>query len=136
MHKVLYKICQYLQACHKVTAVWLYNSIDQGTDLVNSTINVAVLFESEVTVEERCNLCRDIGINVEKISGQKVDVTDMETASLFMQWQVRNTGKLVVEKDRKKRVDFDVRSRREYFDFLPVLERYRTAALHKKGVKE
>ena len=38
---------------------------------------------------------------------------------------------LLLDRDRSARLRFEVRSRNEYFDLLPVLQRYRAAALKK-----
>jgi hypothetical protein len=37
-------------------------------------------------------------------------------------------GILVHERDRSRRIAFEVRARNEYFDMLPILERYRKRA--------
>jgi hypothetical protein len=46
----------------------------------------------------------------------------MEAAPLYLQHRVRKTGRVIAEKDHHYRVNFDIRSRREYFDLAPFLE--------------
>jgi hypothetical protein len=39
--------------------------------------------------------------------------------------RVLRDGVLLLDHDRSARIAFEVRSRNEYFDLLPILERYR-----------
>jgi len=60
-----------------------------------------------------------------------VQVIDLETAPPLLQRQVRKHGKLILEKDRRHRVDFEVCSRRTYLDMQRVY-RLRNAAILKR----
>jgi hypothetical protein len=50
---------------------------------------------------------------------------------LLLQHQVRRFGYLLFEKDHTYRVNFDVKSRREFFDFLPRLEKRNRQIINK-----
>ncbi|CUH97865.1 hypothetical protein P22_4013 [Propionispora sp. 2/2-37] len=131
LQDILKKLCQYLHSHNKISAAWLFGSVAKGTIRKDSDIDIAILFQHNLSAAERFDLRLEIMDGAEALTGIRTDVIDMESAPLFLQYQVRKTGKLLVEKDRQRRVEFDVRSRREYFDFQPVLER-RAAALLKK----
>lgn len=72
----------------------------------------------------------ELEIALEEIAKCPVQVIDLETAPLLLQRQVRKHGRLILEKDRRRRVNFEVRSRRAYFDMQRVY-RMRNAALLK-----
>jgi len=112
-----------------IAAVWLFGSVAQGRARSGSDIDLAVLFVPGLSPVERFDLRLTLMRELEDIARRPVDVVDMESAPLFLQHQVRKTGRLILEKDRQRRIDFDVRSRRDYFDLKPLLERRRAAML-------
>lgn len=135
MQEKLNNLYQYLSAYDQISSAWIFGSVTQGTYREHSDIDIAVLFQEGISAETRFDLRLELMSCAEEITGRRVDVIDMEAAPLFLQHQIRKTGKLVIEKDRKRRIEFDVKSRREYFDFQPVLA-YRTKVLLQKcGVK-
>ena len=62
-----------------------------------------------------------------------VQVIDLETAPPLLQRQVRKHGKLILEKDRRHRVDFEVCSRRTYLDMQRVYRLRNVAILKRLG---
>lgn len=115
-------ITAYLDNHPQVSAVWLFGSLAAGKGGRNSDIDIAVLFVPGLSKYERFDLRLSLAGELARLAGREADVVDMETAPLYLQHQVRKTGRLIVEKDHTYRVGFDVRSRRTYFDFAPVLE--------------
>ena len=135
MQEKLKDLYQYLTLHEQISAAWIFGSVANGTQREHSDIDIAVLFQQGLSAEVRFDLRLELMSNAEAVAGRRVDVIDVEAAPLFLQHQIRKTGKLVVEKDRSRRIGFDVKSRREYFDFQPVLA-YRTKAfLQKCGAK-
>lgn len=59
-----------------------------------------------------------VAAEIADLTGRKVDVIDMQAAPLLLQHQVRRFGYLLFEKDHAYRVDFDVKLRREFLDFI------------------
>lgn len=49
----------------------------------------------------------------------------MNRAPADLVHRILRDGELLIENDRSRRVRFEVARRAEYFDLLPVLERYR-----------
>jgi hypothetical protein len=92
-------------------AFWFHGT---GKDGKSSDLDIAILFKPGLSKYERFDL---------RLAGRETDMVDMEAAPLYLQHQVRKTGRLIAEKDHTYRVNFDIRSRREYFDLAPVLER-------------
>jgi predicted nucleotidyltransferase len=122
MGESLSHVIEYLQLHDKVSSAWLFGSMATGKAGKNSDLDIAVLFAPDLSNYERFDLRLLIGVELERLAKREVDVVDMETAPLYLQHQVRKTGRLIVEKDHVYRVSFDTRSRRDYFDLVPVLE--------------
>ncbi|MCD5396379.1 MAG: nucleotidyltransferase domain-containing protein [Candidatus Pacebacteria bacterium] len=61
--------------------------------------------------------------------GREVDVVILNTASPFLRFVVIKEGKLIYEKDKSQRIDFELKSLNEYFDYKPILELYRQKIL-------
>ncbi|HEY3426971.1 MAG TPA: nucleotidyltransferase domain-containing protein [Negativicutes bacterium] len=127
----LAKIIQYFSDEPLVSAVYLFGSMAKGTAGRDSDIDLGILFGEGLAKEERFDLRLKIAGDLEEICGRLIDVVDLEEATLFFQYQVRKTGCLIVEKDHKHRVEFVVRSRREYFDLHYILERRNNALIAK-----
>lgn len=128
MQEKLCNLYAYLTSHQQISAAWLFGSVAKGTNGPNSDIDIAVLMTAGIASEQRFDLRLELMDRAEEICQEKVDVIDMESAPLYLQHQIRKTDYLVVEKDKSRRVQFDVKSRREYFDFKPVMD-YRTKRL-------
>src|SRR3972149_3596663 len=62
---------------------------------------------------------------LEGILKMKVDVVVLnETRSTFFKFVIVKEGRLISERDHKKRVEFEFGAMREYYDFKPFLEEY------------
>lgn len=122
MNIFLSQITEYLHNHAKVSAAWLFGSVAAGKSRKDSDIDIAVLFVPGLSKHERFDLRLCLAGEMTRLAGRDVDVVDMQSVPLYLQHQVRKVGRLIVEKDHAYRLAFDVRSRREYFDLLPVLE--------------
>jgi hypothetical protein len=71
---------------------------------------------------ERFDQRLQLACDIESIVNRQVDVVDLLASPLLLRYEVRRTGKLLLEKNHDYRVDYEVRTLREYFDFLPRLE--------------
>jgi predicted nucleotidyltransferase len=115
-------VAEYLYNHDKVSSAWLFGSVATGKAGEDSDLDIAILFNPGMSKYERFDLRLEISGELERLAGREADVVDMEAAPLYLQHQVRKTGRLIAEKDHTYRVNFDIRSRREYFDLSPVLE--------------
>jgi predicted nucleotidyltransferase len=122
MFGMLSCVAEYLYNHDKVSSAWLFGSVATGKAGEDSDLDIAILFNPGMSKYERFDLRLEISGELERLAGREADVVDMEAAPLYLQHQVRKTGRLIVEKDHTYRVNFDIRSRREYFDLAPVLE--------------
>ena len=109
-------LIDYLARQPDIAAAYLFGSYARGRATSHSDVDIAVLFKlleenSFVRFERRL----DLEIALQETVGRPVQVIDLETAPPLLQRQVRKHGKLILEKDRRRRVDFEVHSRRTYF---------------------
>ena len=59
-----------------------------------------------------------------KMLERDVDVIPLNNAPLFLQYQVLKYGKIIFERSQRERVQFEVYSRRHYFDMKPRYDYY------------
>jgi predicted nucleotidyltransferase len=110
-----------------LAAAYLYGSQARGTARADSDVDIAVLpmLASAGTLE---SLQLDLEGELERRLGKSVQIVVLDTAPLDLVHRVLTDGILVHERDRSRRIAFEVRARNEYFDLLPILERYRRCA--------
>ena len=115
-----------LQKEHEVLFSYLFGSLAYQNFTSKSDIDLAVYLDEKRCkdfFEKRLELITQISRALKK----DVDIVILNTASPFLRYVVLKEGKLIFEKDRGKRIDFELKSMNEYFDFKPILELY-----HKK----
>ena len=57
--------------------------------------------------------------------GLPVQLVALNRAPVDLVHRVLRDGKLIVDRDRGRRIRFEVKARNEFFDLQPVLARYR-----------
>jgi len=129
MEQLIQVITEYLSRQPAVSAAYLFGSTAKGTARPDSDIDIAVLFAAGIGKEECFDQRLGIAGALEDITGKRIDIVDLQHSPLFLQHQVRKYGRLILEKDRQYRIDYEVRSRREYYDFQYILERRNNALL-------
>ncbi len=61
----------------------------------------------------------------EKILKRESEVVILnDIKSVFFKFVIIKEGKLLFERDRQKRIEFELETMRDYFDFLPFIEKY------------
>ncbi len=83
-----------------IVAVWLFGSVARGTS-----------YGLEAELAESL--------------GRRVQVVVMNTAPADLVHRVLRDGQLLLDRDRSRRIAFEVQSRNVYFDMLPIWRRYR-----------
>jgi predicted nucleotidyltransferase len=106
---------------------YLFGSFARGEPTASSDIDVAVLFPVESRAPETALLgpATSVRGDLERLLQRPVDLVDLRRAPLDLVHRVLRDGQLLIERDARERVRFEVEKRNEYFDLLPFLKRYR-----------
>ena len=107
-----------------ITAAWLFGSVARGTAGSKSDVDVGVLYDHAppLTLE---GLGLDLEWQMESALGIPVQLVVLNHASVDLIVHVLRDGKLLVDRDRARRIQFEVRSRNEFWDLEPYLRLYR-----------
>jgi predicted nucleotidyltransferase len=106
-----------------IVAAWLFGSRARGTQRPDSDVDVALLMDRDPTDrndppwELQARLSGELGLEVQLV------VVNRAPADLVR--RVLRDGVLLIDRDRARRVQFEVRKRNEYFDMTPVWRRIR-----------
>ena len=117
---------------HPVDAAYVYGSVARGTVLPSSDVDIALLLAESPPPYERLKLELAIQADIEDACDLlPIDVRAINDAPLTVQGQIVQRGILLYERDRKRRIAFEVLTRKRYFDFAPVASRLRDAFLER-----
>lgn len=97
---------------------YLFGSRASGQGHQRSDADVAVMPTTEPGLLERAGLAADLARALEV---PDVDVVLLDRAPLELRGRIVQEGQLIYSTDEPARVAFEVRTRSEYFDFLPSL---------------
>jgi len=105
-------------------AVYLFGSQARRDARAGSDVDVAVLFEN---LPEPTLMGPGLTLEgtLERELRCRVDLVVLNTAPADLVHRVLRDGILVLDRDRGRRIAFEVARRNEFFDLQPILERYR-----------
>ena len=127
-------VSHYLSCQPDIAAAYIFGSLARGRFRAGSDVDIAILYNrGDVDKLARFERRLDLEIALEEIIHRPVQVIDLEQAGLPLQYQVRKYGKVIVEKDRKLRVNFEVNTRRLYFDMQQFYRLRNTSVLERIG---
>jgi predicted nucleotidyltransferase len=113
---------------YPVAAAYLYGSFAEGTSLPFSDVDIALVLSSEsMAPRERLRLQLQLAVELAEAGVAEADVRIVNQAPLMMRGQVACQGILVYSGDETARVEFETRTREEYFDFRPLARQLREA---------
>ena len=120
-------LAQYFAQRSDVDLAYLFGSQARGTAYPESDVDVAVALNGEPDAV--------LGTMVEiedelkgMLPGKQIDVVILDHAGLRLRHEVIATGSLLFERDTDERVDFEVKSQMQYFDWQPVERQFDEAA--------
>ena len=112
--KVLKILADYFSHKEDILFAYWYGSRNEYTD-----VDIAIFFKSD-----KCPTDGFFDFNtaeeIAELLNKDVDVIILNNAHLEMRYAAQK-GLLIFERDKKQRVEFEVRTRLEYWDFLPIL---------------
>jgi predicted nucleotidyltransferase len=107
-----------------IAAAYLFGSVARGTAKPGSDVDVGILY-SEEPPRTLDGLGLGLEGELEDLLKLPVQVVVLNRAPVDLIIRVLRDGKLLVDRDRSKRVRFEVRARNEFWDLEPILRRYR-----------
>ena len=107
-----------------IAAAYLFGSVARGTAGPRSDVDVGILYEEDppLTLE---GLGLRLEGDLESLLGKPVQVVVLNRAPVDLTIRVLRDGKLLVDRDRSKRIGFEVRARFDFWDLEPYLKMYR-----------
>jgi predicted nucleotidyltransferase len=123
-----------LAAQPDVLAAYLFGSYATGKARPESDVDLAVLLSGTDDMERFERRLRLMGEVEEALGRRPADVVVLNDAPPLLAYQVLRYGRLIFERDRAARVEFEVRSGQVYTDLVPMRQFFREALFHE--VKE
>jgi uncharacterized protein len=111
-----------------VQCAWLFGSTARGEAGPLSDVDVAVLLDDSVTRESYLDVAAALVEELER-SAPRTDLVVLNEAPPALRHRVLLDGVLLLERDPRQRIDFEVRSIREALDFQHVTALYDRALL-------
>jgi len=105
---------------------YLFGSRAAGGAKAGSDADIAVMPSRSLRLLERADLAAKL---VAATGFPDVDLVTLDEAGLELRGCVVQEGELIYSADERARVGFEVRTRSEYFDFLPTLRTMERAYL-------
>lgn len=107
-----------------IAAAYLFGSVARGTAGPRSDVDVGILYQEDppLTLE---GLGLRLEGDLESLLGKPVQLIVLNHAPVDLAIRVLRDGKLLVDRDRSRRVHFEVRTHFELFDLEPYLKMYR-----------
>lgn len=113
-----------------IVAARLFGSVARGSSHGRSDIDVGVLLAAGRPQSlTEFGPVTDLQDDLEAALGRPVDVVVMNGAPPDLLHRILRDGILVHESDHRRRLEFELQARNEYWDLLPILERYRRTVL-------
>jgi predicted nucleotidyltransferase len=114
----------FAEAAADIVAVYLYGSYARGSATDRSDVDLAILYVKDPPPSLEA-LPLDLESDLERAIGLPVQAVVLNRAPVDLIHRVFRDGKLVLDRDRSRRIRFEVKARNEFFDLQSVLERYR-----------
>jgi predicted nucleotidyltransferase len=105
-----------------IAAAYLFGSVARGTAGPGSDVGVGVLYSEDVLLFlEGLDHAR----RIEELLGHPISLVVLNGAMPELIIRIFREGRLLMEQNRPQRVQFEVQSRNEFWDFEPNLRLYR-----------
>ena len=125
-------LTRYFAGREDVIAAYLFGSVARGESRASSDVDIAVLLRDgkPATIadfDRVFEMQEQLGALVRR----NVDIVAMNEAPLDLLHRVLRDGVRVLDRDPLARMEFELQVRTQYFDFLPILLRYRESVLRR-----
>lgn len=111
-------------AAEGIVTAYLFGSVARGEAGAASDVDVAVLTGAGPP-PGLAGLYLRLQGELERRLGVPVQVTVLDRAPVDLIHRVLRDGRLLLDRNPSRRIAFEVKARREFFDLQPILRRYR-----------
>ncbi len=112
-----------------VASVYLFGSYAKGKERKSSDLDLGILHNTNIDPLKIFERNLEYALQLEEITGNTVDVVDLENVNIYILHQMMLNKILILDKNPKRRVDFEVAKRKEYFDRKNFYKTYHDQAL-------
>jgi len=113
-----------------VRLAYLHGSAARGEMTPSSDVDIALVCDDELAPRQRLRLMLDVSAELyRQASITEADVRVINDAPLVFQGRVLCEGIILYTRDKVQQIEFETRTRDEYFDFLPYHRRLQAAFL-------
>lgn len=108
---------------------YLFGSFAYKNITSESDVDIAIYLDekkSDDLFKRRLDLISKFSQALKK----EADIIILNTAPLFLKYVILSEGKLIIEKNQSKRIDFELKTTNEYFDSKPIIEMYHKRLLN------
>lgn len=109
---------------HGAIAAYVFGSVARGEARRDSDVDVGVLFEHRPPPSIAAGFLPLEGL-LERALRRPVQVVALNDAPAALVHRVLRDGVLVLDRDRSRRIQFEVAKRSEFFDLEPIRRAYR-----------
>lgn len=121
----LAKIKKYFQQKPGAVAVYLYGSFARGEAKKSSDVDLGVVFTKKRKKEKPFSLLQLVfSDELTKILKRKIEVQDLSVCRIDFAHRVLSEGRLVYSGDEKRRIEFEEKVFRVFFDLKPSFDEY------------
>ena len=124
VNQALKKIIEYLSHEKPIIAVYLFGSTAKGMATEKSDIDIGILLKEDFDLIVNYNYKLRLMGELKDLSCREVDIVFIDRVDPILQYHIRKYGKVIFERDRHKRIAYEIKARKDYFDFLPRHKKY------------
>ncbi|HBO16479.1 MAG: putative nucleotidyltransferase [Candidatus Moranbacteria bacterium GW2011_GWE2_35_2-] len=120
-------------AKHKVVFAYLFGSQATGKAIKNSDIDIAIMLSKDIDAKKRFDIRCKIISELSKIFKKETEVVILnDTKSILFKFVIIKEGKLIYAKDHGEKLEFELKTMNDYYDFAPFIEKYNEAYLKRE----
>lgn len=111
-----------------VEFAYLFGSLAYQNHTLQSDVDLAVYLNKK-TEKDFFDRRLDLIKKASQLFKRDSDIVILNTAPIFLKYVIIKEGKLIFNKNDSKRIDFELKSLNDYFDYMPTLEIYNERTL-------
>ena len=126
------KLRRFFQKNHKnINLAYLFGSYAKGRITPLSDVDVAVLLNDNIDPKVYFDIQTDLSDQLSSHLNREVEVVILNRADLRLSYQVIRYGKIVFEKNRNMKANFERKALNIYFDLRPMFDFYEKELLER-----